>query len=178
MIFLNGVGVWHHCVDLGFPGTNLYYDVRNNLIEYTIHSNRRSNILPVTSFVLKMLAGATFKFNFAGADMVYRGLLDFLKGPEFLEVTDPERLCRAVSKRSLKLKPIQDLRKEDHTNRLAGLEEEIQSSERTYRREGPKGLERRRKQPSVLQLVTMNGFILQSKKEPGLFPGFGPGAGF
>lgn len=92
IVFLNGVSVWHKNLQNALPGPNLYYDVRNNLIEITQRYGTADASKCIWSFYWKRLA---YRLLRNAQDEVYwfiRGASDFLKGPEWLWNQNPEQL--------------------------------------------------------------------------------------
>lgn len=92
IVFLNGVNVWHRNLLQILPGPNLYYDIRNNLIEITQRYRTKDASKYIWSFYWKRLV---FRLVRNKQDEVYwfiRGASDFLKGPGWLWRQNPEQL--------------------------------------------------------------------------------------
>ncbi len=97
IVFLNGVNVWHKNLLEILPGPNLYYDIRNNLIEMTQRYGPKGASKYIWSFYWKRLA---FRLVRNKQDEVFwfvRGASDFLKGPGWLWRQNPEQLHRKIN---------------------------------------------------------------------------------
>lgn len=91
IVFLNGVNAWHKGFGMVFTGVNEYYDVRNPLITASLFEPampRYKVIQKVWTAITVMLA----EYRYAEGQLAYRGLKDFLRGPEWLCHTDAEAL--------------------------------------------------------------------------------------
>lgn len=108
IVFMNGIGVWHKSSDLTFNGSNVYYDVRNNLIEMVLHGTEKVKKNALKSVVRSVTAAAIW-LRCRDASMVYRGFRDFLRGPKWLFSTDPEKLHRDIGMMGYQLKPVEEV---------------------------------------------------------------------
>lgn len=96
IVFLNGICVWHRYFEDSLPGSNLYYDIRNNFIEMTQRYDVRNAKKYIWRFYWKRIA---FRLVNNKKDEVYwmvQGAKDFLKGPEWLWKQDAEELHRKI----------------------------------------------------------------------------------
>lgn len=98
IVFLNGVSVWHRNFALKPPGSNLYYDIRNALIEMALQDHRQAAARCIWQFYWKRLAVRLVRGSFDEAVLMIRGGRDFLKGPRWLWEQDPERLHQNIRK--------------------------------------------------------------------------------
>jgi glycosyltransferase involved in cell wall biosynthesis len=103
---LSGVCLWHDAFEAKMSISKEYYALRNRLITCALHENngsaerlsdgKRFN----KRFVRGILWEETLKYivtyRYAGAMLIRRAVLDFLKGPDFLINTDPEALNREI----------------------------------------------------------------------------------
>ncbi len=91
IVFLNGINVWHRGFEMTFPGTRLYYDIRNALITGQMYA---PEILKkkIKGFAIRQYIGMLISYRYADCELVYRGLMDFLKGKQWLLAIDPEEL--------------------------------------------------------------------------------------
>lgn len=110
-VFINGIGVWHKGADLTFPGSNLYYDVRNNLIELALHGTGDVKRIALKT-VLRSVTSAAIWMRCNDAAIVYRGVLDFLKGPKWLAGKKPEKLHEQIRAMCYKPRPVEEVIKE------------------------------------------------------------------
>ena len=95
IVFLNGIHVWHRGFELTFAGANTYYDVRNGLIHAAVFEPEQKlgrELRWLLTYLFSMIA----EYRYAEAELVIRGLSDYLKGPEWLYQTDPDILQREL----------------------------------------------------------------------------------
>lgn len=96
VVFLNGVGVWHRCFEDVPTGSNLYYDIRNNLINITRQYNENMATYYSWSFYWKRLAIRIIRGKKRDIIWMIQGAYDFLKGPKWLYRQNPEQLNKVV----------------------------------------------------------------------------------
>jgi len=165
MAFLNGVGAWHRSVGDVFSGANVYYDVRNALLDFAIHGTNpavvrfRSGLL-----VSKAMLGAAFKLNYENAYLAYQGFLDFMKGPAYLKQRDPEALHQEVRKRALSLKTLEEALGELSEKEQRTVREEI-ASLRALQKQGPAAWESRAEKLQLRHVLTLNGQLLPPNRQ-------------
>ncbi|MCD8369896.1 MAG: glycosyltransferase [Clostridiales bacterium] len=159
IVFLNGVGVWHRGAELLFPGANWYYDVRNNLVETALHQDRAPK-QTARRIVLKAFVSSLMRLKYKDADLVYRGVTDFLKGPAWLYRQNPEGLNTEIRALSYPMHPVEDLE-----DRLTEAEyESVCRQIRDYREslsmETIQAGKRTKKWKKLLSWCTLNGWFL------------------
>lgn len=93
VVFLNGVTVWHKALDNLTIGSNLYYDIRNTMIQMTQHNETPSNIC---QYYFKNLSARLLKGTREQVCWTISSGKDFLKGPEWLWKQDSEQLNKNV----------------------------------------------------------------------------------
>ena len=164
IVFLNGVGVWHKGFELAFTGANLYYDVRNSLITTALHEPQRTT-WEVKRWIWKRITAATIEFRYAEANLVYQGLIDFCRGPEWLYSQDPDSLNTLV-RAQIVLSKIEDLKKELTEDEYDEILKEIDQYRKTF---GVETLKRyyspQHRNASLLKKVTFNGWLLPADKK-------------
>ena len=164
IVFLNGVGVWHKGFELAFTGANLYYDVRNSLITTALHEPQRTT-WEVKRWIWKRITAATIEFRYAEAKLVYQGLIDFCRGPEWLYSQDPDSLNTLV-RAQIVLSKIEDLKKELTEDEYDEILKEIDQYRKTF---GVETLKRyyspQHRNASLLKKVTFNGWLLPADKK-------------
>lgn len=97
IITMNGICIWH----MGFVNKyNLAFDryqqCRNLLIDQAVGSiGNEVNVIKFvkTSFVMELV-----RFNYNGARLVMRAVQDYMKGPEFLEKDNGEKIIQENAK--------------------------------------------------------------------------------
>lgn len=105
--FLNGVNVWHRDVELSMPGVNMYYDVRNTLIEMALQNTGKNAAI---KSVLRWFAGSIRRLRYQDASLVCRGIEDFLKGYQWLYEQEPEQLHQEIGKQAHRAVKLQELK--------------------------------------------------------------------
>ena len=161
-VFLNGVGVWHRTPTESFPGPTGYYDVRNNLIEIALHGNGGLKLYRI--IMLKAILGWALKHYYTGSLLAYYGMIDFLKGPQWLYRTDAEQLNNYLRNSVPKLKPLEELKNELTEAEFTSLSAEIEE----IRTGGSAALKAREQKPSLKHILTMNGWLLPTDGEASL----------
>ena len=148
IVFLNGFNVWHKGFEVNFLGTNAYYDVRNNLIFAALHEPDMSRI-QMWKWISKFIITAVLKMRYEEAYFSWRGMIDFMKGPEWLMGTDAERLNNQLRKHLPDTEPME-------------LEEQptLKELQRCY------NPDRNKKQ--FWKKITFNGWFLPADKEVGI----------
>ncbi|MBQ7613788.1 MAG: glycosyltransferase [Butyrivibrio sp.] len=95
IVFLNGVNVWHQGFEMVFPGVKQYYNMRNALITGQMYEPEIMK-KRIKSWALQRYIGLLINYRYADCDFVYRGIMDFLKGKDWLLSTDPEALHKQL----------------------------------------------------------------------------------
>lgn len=166
ILFFNGIGVWHKGFELAFESSTLYYDIRNELVAIMLYGtgNVKKTAL---KFVTKALTVAAIRMRYQDADAVYRGFLDFLKGPKWLWRQEPAELNQKARGIASQYQPVEKVMEELPEKERAGLQRQLDSFWERFSedlvlngpRDGQKG--------TLFHYLTFNGW---------LFPGDGMGA--
>lgn len=161
IVFLNGVGVWHRSADVGFTGVNMYYDVRNNLIEYALREPD-ADLQTLCWYMIRTMVGPVLKFNYREAWFAYCGLLDFLKGPEWLYAQDPEELNNRIRKLIIPMKPVEEVLETSGLKKKESdaLKEEIVSVKEAYAEGVEIFAQRKQEKATWKNYLTINGLLL------------------
>ena len=161
IVFLNGVGVWHRSADVGFTGVNMYYDVRNNLIEYALREPD-ADLRTLCWYMIRTMVGPVLKFNYREAWFAYCGLLDFLKGPEWLYAQDPEELNNRIRKLIIPMKPVEEVLETSGLKKKErdALKEEIVSVKEAYAEGVEIFAQRKQEKATWKNYLTINGLLL------------------
>ncbi len=165
IVFLNGIGVWHKGFELTFIGANAYYDTRNGLIT-TILQKRNVTKAYIKKTIFRFMIVYIISYQYANVKMIYQGLLDFLKGPEWLYNQDAEELNNRLRKlygEGFPLRPLDDLElPEDIRTEILkykasyGLDE----IENVYRPN-----KNFKKKKNILKKLTFNGWFLPTNRD-------------
>lgn len=163
IIYMNGIDVWHRGFELTMPRTNLYYNTRNNLILLALYGGAEGEKLAQV-YVFRMITSAILRMKYKECGVVYKSLLDFLKGPDWLIETSPSELLDEVNNISYKLSEYEEL-----SNDLSSKEYEIVASQITSYCKNFGLNEIRRKHCGVervprIKYLTYNGWIMPAQK--------------
>lgn len=164
IIYMNGIDVWHRGFELTMPRTNLYYDVRNNLILLALYCGDEAENL-AQNYIFKMITSAILRLKYKECEVIYKALLDFLKGPDWLLETDPADLLAKVNDISYKLSEYENLSKELSNKEYEKVTAQIERYCKSF------GLNEIRKNHCKEERIprkkyfTYNGWILPAYKE-------------
>ncbi len=166
MLLMPGIGVWHQGFELRFPGVTGYYNTRNELITTAVLDEM--SVPKLTREITKKLSGPLLSFRYAEMDLAYRGVMDFLKGPQWLDEVDSEKLNTQLMQyynQRVKFKPLKELLDEKTYKKLA----ENKFTDEAKKQAIFDHWMRRANQGSYKKFITLNGWILPPLKKMGLF---------
>lgn len=164
MIFLNGVGVWHRGWEVLFPGTNIYYDTRNQLIEIALHQSTGQK-KTAWKYLFRALTVAAIQMKYKDAEMVCRGFLDYLRGSEWLHRQNPEKLHTEIRKMGYQMYTLTELKKEISAAECYQVEEQIRKYKNSF---GEKELVAScigKSKATKKHLLTYNGWLLPADRK-------------
>lgn len=162
-VFINGIGVWHKGADLTFAGSTLYYDVRNNLIELALNGTgdvKRTAL----KIVLRSVTSAAIWTRCQDAAIVYRGVLDFLKGPGWLAKTKPEMLHEQIRAMCYQPRPVEEVIKELSSKDRAIARKELSDYDHLSGMEALIRSREKKKKAKWYCYLTYNGWFLPADK--------------
>jgi galactofuranosylgalactofuranosylrhamnosyl-N-acetylglucosaminyl-diphospho-decaprenol beta-1,5/1,6-galactofuranosyltransferase len=133
------IAVWHEPFYLKFPIWDNYYAHRNSLITDTMRGSLR--YIDAVKQIAEGLILSLCVFDYNSAQMVLKGFEDYLKGPNFIKKTDPEKLHSDMLK----------LSKTYHNQNIQPMD----SPPTKYDRESESGTLKK-----LLSLLTVNGHLL------------------
>lgn len=163
VVFLNGVGVWHRGAELAFPGANIYYDTRNNLIEMALHQPSKYS-KSAKKIMFRTITSATFRLKYKDAFLAYRGLIDFLKGPQWLWEQQPDVLNSEVRAMAYQMQPIEQLSSKLSEQEYVSVQTQIQQYRENYGIGTIINSRTRKTKVTLLHLLTFNGWLLPADK--------------
>lgn len=108
LILLNGICVWHEPFENKYSSMMYYYIFRNRLIDNAV----RSIDYPIKRVIKDLTDQWTCEIRlcrYKNAHLLIDGVLDFLKGIEWLKSTDAEKLNQSVLSKGYKLIPVNEL---------------------------------------------------------------------
>lgn len=164
IVFLNGVGVWHRAAELNFPGANLYYDVRNNLLEIALHqSQRQRQTARIIAF--KAFISSVIRLKYPDAVLVQQGILDFLRGPKWLYEQDPDQLNARIRALALRLYPLEELKSQLSESEYCSVMEQIRDFQAHWELDTILESRRQKRRKAWLHWLTLNGWLLPADRQ-------------
>ena len=99
LVTLNGICVWHEPFESKYSSSMYYYILRNQCIDANaLKADLRSQVM-----------GEVNRYRYKNADLLIRGVRDFLKGIDWLEQTDAEALHKEIMAYGYKAQPVDQL---------------------------------------------------------------------
>lgn len=162
--FFNGIGVWHKPFDSEFLGIKRYYNIRNGLIQTSLHEKDVSSFY-IKKKLIKQIVGCGLGNRYMEMHLAYMGYKDFLKGPEWLETLDTEAHHKAL------IKYVRDYEKAHSISdlsdpRIAPVRKrvlELLEKEPTLDEVIEAG-KRKNEKPGLIPMITLNGKIIPYRK--------------
>ena len=163
IVFLNGIGVWHRGPGEVFPGSNIYYDTRNNLIEIALHQKRKKR-RAAGKILFRGLTSAVIRLKYEDVDLVYRGFVDFLKGPGWLYHQNPESLHKEIRNMACRMYSLDELREKLTDREYKDVVRQIDFYQKKSVRYGVQNGENRKTRAPLICFLTYNGWLLPADK--------------
>ena len=154
-IFLNGICVWHEAFENKMAGPLEYYDIRNLAIVNAIHCPDYGP-KEFKKLLFKWVSGNIARYRYKYVDMNLRGVEDFLKGIDWFMEQDPQKLHQEISAMNYRVKP-----RKQYIG-YKGITEKDFDWEKLTDEENFRQVGKLRK---FLQIASMNGYFLPSKKK-------------
>ncbi|MBR4667579.1 MAG: glycosyltransferase family 2 protein [Butyrivibrio sp.] len=164
IVFLNGIGVWHKAFDSEFLKGKKYYDVRNTLIYSEIHEPEAVDWF-MNSKLRKLMSGTLFFNRYLELYLTYEGVMDYLKGRDWLFSIDPElnhKRIAEITKKHTKYITLDELPKygcgnvyekvKDYIENGSSVEEILSNRDQDSR------------SMTLKEKLTLNGQLLPAKK--------------
>lgn len=159
LILMNGICVWHESFENKYSSFLFYYILRNRLIDNSLHNMK----IPKKNFInifKKQVLDEIRLYRYKNANLLMRGVEDFLKGPDWLAQQDGETLHQNIISEGYKLEYLEDL--EEKVQLLYPLyESSLNASAAT-------GLKAR-----IINHFTLNGTYLSPKRTYNVVPTVG-----
>ncbi len=159
LLFLNGIGVWHKGFELTFGGSTLYYDIRNELITIALHGTGNKKRVALR-FVMRALTVAAIRMRYQDAEIVYRGFLDFLKGPSWLWKQDPVRTNDKIRQSASQYVPVEEIIERLPEEEAADLQRQLDAFWADLSMDRVVETPKQKEKASWIHFVTFNGFLL------------------
>lgn len=108
VITMNGICVWHDAFDSKQSASRCYYDNRNKLIVNSVHG-----LLPPRKKLLKRIwkdiRTEFCLYRFENACAILDGVIDFLKGPDWLIEIEADKYNQQIQERNRHMEPLREL---------------------------------------------------------------------
>ncbi len=164
IVFMNGVGVWHKAFDTEFKYSKAYYNARNKL--FFAESCEPEAVDYYFDKLLRIdLSGCCLNHRYLEMDLIYMGVMDYLKGKEWVQSLDPEAFHRKISayiKKNTRYITVDELEKYGCADKRATvkhyIENGISEEEAVAHTLSP-----RRKVP-LIEKLTLNGTLFPMNK--------------
>lgn len=108
LILMNGICVWHEPFENKYSSFMYYYILRNRLIDNALHNM----VIPKRQFVRLLYTQVMDElriYRYKNAELLMRGVEDFLKGVSWLKKQDGEKLHQEIMKNGYKLQYLDDM---------------------------------------------------------------------
>lgn len=102
-IAMPGICVWHEPFERKHAAKTEYYHARNALIVNAL----RTPEMPIEKLLRNLLIGTLMRYRYDHAEMILRGMEDYMKGPEYLKALDPQ--TNDASLKRLNIVPLAEL---------------------------------------------------------------------
>ena len=164
LLFLNGIGVWHKEFDLQLPGINPYFDTRNRLITVALHSQGHHRQM-ARAYIRHCLLSCLLRYKYQDAELIYQGLIDFCKGPEWLLHMDGINLLKKLQAQAYQAATIES----SSLNYTAAEQQEIHRQIQNYQQRFDAGVMCRHfhnpQKPALGKVLSMNGWLLPASSK-------------
>ncbi len=147
LILVNGICVWHE--EFFYKPNTYYYDRRNWEILYVLHFPAEATKKKAKKRLVKNVVNEILWYRYRDAVEIIDGVLDFLKGPNWLVAFDDREKFEQVRKNRVPNVPVTELPIQfDYNQYLASL---------SYPGE--------RRRNRLFRKLTLNGWLLPAKRD-------------
>ena len=106
LMTLNGICVWHEPFESKYSSSTYYYILRNQCIDNALHCPGYGKEA-LKADLHDQVLGEINRYRYKNADLLIRGVRDFLKGIDWLENTDAEALHQEIMAAGYRSVPIE-----------------------------------------------------------------------
>lgn len=147
LILINGLAVWHE--EFFYKPDTYYFDKRNREILFALHFGDIATKRAAKRRLLKNVMNQLLWYRYRNAEEIIDGILDFLKGPEWLANANDRGKFEEVQKNRVPMKPVAELDFPfDYNQYLASL---------SYPGE--------RRRHRIWRRLTLNGWLLPANRD-------------
>ncbi|MGI6494175.1 MAG: hypothetical protein ACOX10_05040 [Candidatus Methanomethylophilaceae archaeon] len=108
IILMNGICVWHEPFENKYSSTTFYYIFRNRLINNSVHGIDYGKKQLIKDF-LKQWNSEMTRFRYKNANLLVKGVEDFLKGIDWFRSVDGEDLHKEIISLGYRLDPVSEI---------------------------------------------------------------------
>ncbi len=108
IIAMNGICLWHEPFEYKYSSSLEYYHIRNAFIVNAFH-RQGYDARAAVRFMKMMIKSNLGRYRYNNCELVFRGVEDFCKGPEFLLNADGEALHKEIISMADKFLPLNQL---------------------------------------------------------------------
>lgn len=155
ILFMNGICVWHKSAETIFPGSNVYYDIRNNLIEVALHQKQRPKAVARKVF-LKSMVSSILRLKYKDTDLALRGTEDFLRGAGWLVSQKAEALHSEIRSLTYEMRSLEEFRDILSVEEYRDIYLQIRNYSKNFEQQM---ISNQRKNWHWLRLLTLNGLL-------------------
>ena len=148
LMTLNGICVWHEPFESKYSSSTYYYILRNQCIDNALHCPKYDK-KALKADLRSQVLGELNRYRYKNADLLIRGVRDFLKGIDWLKQADTEALHKEIMDAGYKPLPVEQ----------AGIPFDYSHYNYTLREERPTTKKR------ILMRLTKNGHLLPATRK-------------
>lgn len=109
LILMNGICVWHEPFENKYSSSMFYYIMRNRLIDNAVSGisfPMEEFFKELSELVIRELIG----YRYANVLLTFKGIYDFLKGPDWILEQDPEEVNKEIMNLGYRLENVENLK--------------------------------------------------------------------
>ena len=106
LMTMNGICVWHEPFESKYSSSTYYYILRNQCIDNALHCPEYGKEALKANLKAQVL-GEINRYRYKNADLLVRGVRDFLKGIDWLKQADAEALHKEIMAAGYKPVPVE-----------------------------------------------------------------------
>ncbi len=108
LILLNGICVWHEPFENKYSSSLFYYILRNQAIDNCLHCKKYTKIDLQKDLWYRAIRELLL-YRYKNVYLLIQGVNDFLKGIDWLETTDGEKLHQEIMKKGYSMQTLDEL---------------------------------------------------------------------
>ncbi len=153
LILMNGVCVWHEAFETKQSDVRLYYSIRNPMIVDASHEGSMGK-KRLKKRLFTKICYQLILYRYSGAEMILKGIEDFLRGPEWLRDLDAEAHHREILFGETPKEKIEDL--DYNSFQVRGMVDDCDKLHKTVRKLTINGLLLKADRTAILPMSSMS----------------------